>query len=146
MNFPSLFEDASDKLIIVGRLGMGLTLMFGLPVSALPCKEAWLSIAPQIQKWLKERQLEGRETESLIRFESGISTDTYSTFNPSASTTPGDEKILIDMPELIHKDSDHNQIVNIVAAFFLQAFAFIAAISVPGKTFLSRYNIIVLPL
>lgn len=104
--------------------------MFGLPVSALPCKEAWLSIFPQIQKWLKDRQLE-EETESLIRFESGISTDTYSTFNPSPSKSD-DEKLLIDIPELIHKDSEHNQVINIITAFFLQAFAFVVAISVPG--------------
>lgn len=106
--------------------------MFGLPVSALPCKEAWLSIFPQIQKWLKDRQLE-EETESLIRFESGISTDTYSTFNPSPSKSD-DEKLLIDIPELIHKDSEHNQVINIITAFFLQAFAFVVAISVPGES------------
>lgn len=122
--------DASDKLIIVGRLGMGLTLMFGLPVSALPCKEAWLSIGPQIQKWLKERPLDS-ESETLLRFESGISTDTYSTFNASASRSD-DDNIVIDIPELIHKEPEHNQVVNIVAAFFLQAFAYVAAISVPG--------------
>jgi hypothetical protein len=111
--------------------------MFGLPVSALPCKEAWLSIGPQIQKWLKERQSDG-ETESLLRFESGISTDTYSTLNASASKWD-DDNIMIDIPELIHKEPEHNQLVNIFAAFFIQAFAFFAAISVPGKSFLTIY-------
>ena len=123
---------------------MGLTLMFGLPVSALPCKEAWLSIIPQVQKWQNQRYLDG-ENESLIRFESGFSTESYSTFNHLSSSKCNDEedddygdnsnegKLVIDIPELVHKAPEHNHFVNVFAAIFLQAFAFTVAISVPGE-------------
>lgn len=41
--------DPSDKLILTGRLGMGLTLMFGMPMSLLPCREAFFSLLKQIK-------------------------------------------------------------------------------------------------
>ena len=36
--------DPSDRLIIIGRLGMGLTLVFATPIVLLPCREAILSL------------------------------------------------------------------------------------------------------
>lgn len=43
--------DPSDKLILVGRLGMGLTLMGGMPMSLLPCREAFFSLLTQIETY-----------------------------------------------------------------------------------------------
>jgi len=40
--------DPSDKLILVGRLGMGLALMFGMPMSLLPCRDAFFSLVSQL--------------------------------------------------------------------------------------------------
>jgi len=43
--------DASDPLMNVGRLSMGLTLMLCAPIVILPCREALLSIFLQIKEW-----------------------------------------------------------------------------------------------
>ena len=45
--------DPSDPVVIVGRIGMGLTLMFATTVMTLPCREAFLSLIPQIKTWWK---------------------------------------------------------------------------------------------
>lgn len=42
--------DPSDPLILVGRMGMGVTLMFGTPVVLLPCREAFLTALKQLQE------------------------------------------------------------------------------------------------
>ena len=42
------------KIVLIGRLGYGFTLMFGLPLVFLPCREALLSIPVLIGKWIRE--------------------------------------------------------------------------------------------
>ena len=42
----------SDKAILAGRMGFCLTLMFGLPLILLPCREAFVSIPKQVNAWL----------------------------------------------------------------------------------------------
>lgn len=46
MNFPLEY-----KIVSIGRLGFGFTLMFGLPLVFLPCREAVLSIPVLVCKW-----------------------------------------------------------------------------------------------
>lgn len=44
----------SDKAILAGRMGFCLTLMFGLPLILLPCREAFMSIPKQVSAWLHD--------------------------------------------------------------------------------------------
>jgi amino acid permease len=46
LNFP-----LSVKSILLGRIGYGITIMFGMPLVFLPCRAALLSIPEQIQEW-----------------------------------------------------------------------------------------------
>lgn len=46
LNFPLEF-----KLVLIGRVGYGFTLLFGLPLIVLPCREAFLSIPGLIWSW-----------------------------------------------------------------------------------------------
>ena len=46
LNFP-----LSAKTILVGRIGYGITIMFGMPLVFLPCRAAILSLPTQIQEW-----------------------------------------------------------------------------------------------
>jgi len=46
LNFP-----LANNMILIGRLGFGFTLMFGLPFIFLPCREALFDIPILIQKW-----------------------------------------------------------------------------------------------
>jgi hypothetical protein len=47
LNFP-----LSCRLVFVGRVGYGFTLMFGLPLVVLPCREALLTTPVLIKKWI----------------------------------------------------------------------------------------------
>ena len=46
LNFPLEY-----KIVLIGRLGYGFTLMFGLPLVFLPCRDALLSIPSLIHDW-----------------------------------------------------------------------------------------------
>jgi len=46
-----------DKAILAGRSGYCLTLLFGLPLILLPCREAWVSIPDQVADWRRDRLL-----------------------------------------------------------------------------------------
>jgi len=46
LNFPLDY-----KMVAIGRLGFGFTLMFGLPLVFLPCREALLSIPGLVWNW-----------------------------------------------------------------------------------------------
>jgi len=46
LNFPLDY-----KIVSIGRLGFGFTLMFGLPLVFLPCREALLSIPGLVWNW-----------------------------------------------------------------------------------------------
>ena len=41
------------KMVLIGRFGYGFTLMFGLPLVFLPCREALVSIPKLVGKYLK---------------------------------------------------------------------------------------------
>jgi hypothetical protein len=44
----------SDHIILVGRMGYGFAVLFGLPLVSLPCRESFLSIPDQIAVWRHE--------------------------------------------------------------------------------------------
>lgn len=46
LNFPM-----NDSAVMLGRTGFCLTLLFGLPLVTLPCREAFLAVPVQIQNW-----------------------------------------------------------------------------------------------
>ena len=46
LNFP-----LSCQLVFIGRIGYGFTLMFGLPLVFLPCRQALLTTPSLISKW-----------------------------------------------------------------------------------------------
>uniref|UniRef100_A0A7S4VL45 Amino acid transporter transmembrane domain-containing protein n=2 Tax=Ditylum brightwellii TaxID=49249 RepID=A0A7S4VL45_9STRA len=50
LNFP-----LSDNAILLSRIGYGFTLLFGMPLVTLPCREAILSVPEHFQEWREER-------------------------------------------------------------------------------------------
>jgi amino acid permease len=46
LNFPM-----NDSAVLLGRMGFCFTLLFGLPLVALPCREAFRAIPGQIRNW-----------------------------------------------------------------------------------------------
>ena len=49
--------DLTDPAILLGRIGFCFTLLFGLPLILLPCREAFLSLPQQIQAWRRDSEL-----------------------------------------------------------------------------------------
>ena len=47
----------SDLYVLAGRMGYCLTLLFGVPLILLPCREAWVSIPGQIKDWRRDQAL-----------------------------------------------------------------------------------------
>ena len=47
--------DPSDRVVLLGRFGLGITLIAGCPMIVLPCREAMLILPAQIRKWRYER-------------------------------------------------------------------------------------------
>ncbi len=82
MDLCPSYIDASDPLIIIGRLGMGMTLMFAVPLVILPTRESFFNISPQIKRWLKKREdpVINSENEKLVK-DSAHSFASDSTFN-----------------------------------------------------------------
>jgi amino acid permease len=46
LNFP-----LSVKAILIGRIGYGITILFGMPLVFLPCRAAILSLPTQVREW-----------------------------------------------------------------------------------------------
>jgi len=46
-----------DMYVLAGRMGYCLTLLFGLPLILLPCREAWVSFPEQIRDWRHDQEL-----------------------------------------------------------------------------------------
>lgn len=46
-----------DRYVMVGRMGYCLTLLFGLPLVLLPCRDAVVSFPQQVQDWKKDKAL-----------------------------------------------------------------------------------------
>ena len=53
LNFP-----LSAKSILMGRIGYGITIMFGMPLVFLPCRASILSLPTQIREWREAIQHE----------------------------------------------------------------------------------------
>jgi len=43
--------DPSDRVILLGRVGCGITMMLAMPMVTLPCREAMLSLPDQYEEW-----------------------------------------------------------------------------------------------
>lgn len=49
--------EISDRAVLSGRIGFCLTLMFGLPLILLPCREAALAVPMQWSNWRKDDEM-----------------------------------------------------------------------------------------
>lgn len=159
--------DPSDKLILTGRLGMGLTLMFGMPMSLLPCREAFFSLLNQI-KAHRSKVLAAVEVpfgtdhmnEGKSLLQKSVSTTCHST--PSldyASMDENSEKLNrmetrstcmeddieemeIDMDASVASSSEEsetrNAFVHVFVTLAFATFGYIGAVFVPGVEYVWR--------
>ncbi len=133
-----LFQtDPSDLLIIVGRLGMGLTLALGTPIVTLPCRGAMLNFFKQLREDRIEsssmtKQLgEAREVDSLI---ASSNEDSYSSF---VNKENGIEIDMVEQqketPSLPEEDPLNDSIlIHVGSTMMIISMAFFVAVFVPG--------------
>jgi hypothetical protein len=133
-----LFQtDPSDLLIIVGRLGMGLTLALGTPIVTLPCRGAMLSFIKQLREDRAEsssmtKQVgEAREADSLIA--SSSNEDSYSSFVTKENGIEIDMEQQKETPSLPEEDLLNDSIlIHVGSTMMIISMAFFVAVSVPG--------------
>ena len=58
--------DPADRVILLGRIGCGITTLFALPMNTLPCREALLSWAAQISEVRARRGAKKEEQKHLL--------------------------------------------------------------------------------
>ena len=57
--------DPSDKIILIGRIGCGITTLFALPMNLVPCREAMLSLVAQLSEISVRNQTRRRRKPQL---------------------------------------------------------------------------------
>jgi hypothetical protein len=119
---------------------MGLTITFGIPVLLLPCRVAFLSLIPQIQKWWSESReidklVQPSEADALITNAAplleGTNLDSYSSFSADRSEAGIDVEQNHTVP--VEEDlQDRNAFVHVGTTIVIASYAFFGAVSVPG--------------
>jgi hypothetical protein len=117
---------------------MGLTIMFATTFSTLPCREAFLSLIPQIQTWWKEPAQNAESSEYVsdtVPSESDSPSSTH--FQPSAvghieteMSAEGDEENICQGDE--STVPGRNPVVHFITSVFIEIYVFCIAVSVPG--------------
>jgi len=145
LNFP-----VSDIAILLGRFGYALTLLFGIPLVLLPCREALLSIPEQWTNWtndLKARKTvvdmsspyivngvnfnEERPLLSMYKFHNPSTVSTQDSFGATPKPTRPihalrDDRDLLRVPTTIE------YILHYSSTAGIQIICFIGAVAVPG--------------
>ena len=118
---------------------MGITLMFGTPVVTLPCREAFLSIMPQVQKYFAESMKESNTSEdkaegtSLLQVNSGTN-HTYASL--SSFDVECNEDIVEELDVSGEEDTIptlSETIIHVTSTFAIGSSAFFAAVAAPGE-------------
>jgi hypothetical protein len=119
---------------------MGLTIMFAATLSTLPCREAFLSLIPQIQTWWKEP---AQHTESSEYVSDMVPNDSDLPFSAHSHSSAG-EQIDTEMsarggdPQESTRQGDESTapgrkpVVHFITSIFIEIYVFTIAVSVPG--------------
>ena len=106
--------DPSDRVVLLGRLGLGITLIAGVPMIVLPCRDALLILPAQINRWRFERMaVDGSETVPVLAAGGGGS---------NGGGDDDDRLVVPDPPFVVHAG----------ATVFIAGSCFMAASFFPG--------------
>lgn len=147
--------DPKDPVIFLGRIGCGFTTLFALPMNALPCREAFLSLLAQIgeararrgamSRGELRRLVEVRSAQNLIAEEEAGKRDEESNVKSyqSAAQGPPKEGILKKPKSSLKADgtSDSNatadatttseEFIHVLATAGITTICFVAAVLAP---------------
>jgi len=131
LNFP-----LSDKTMILGRLGYGVTIVLALPVVLLPCREVFVSFPEQMQKLMQKQQYPTKPSQLCIDEETPLASNEVSNDVKNYSQTPPTVK-----PALAHSQvpegmknvtSKVERILHNISTIVIVGLAYIGAVGVPG--------------
>ena len=120
---------ASDKVIFLGRIGCGITMLFAMPLSFLPFRQAFMDLRSQYLNWRESRkdQRSLKSTEGSVVQEEEIKVVN--------EETPLLLHLTIDDDAGIHQTSEptmKDSLTHFAVTFFLLASSFSFAVAVPG--------------
>jgi len=143
-----LSYDFSDRVILIGRVGCGITIMLASAMITLPCRESLLALGPFFEELKDAKTTElGKNLASSSSNpgygavgnagdEEGALGDTYTGTNRSAESE--DYAILQKEAKCTAKDgrgetdSSTGQFLHVLSTFLIVAVCYIGAVSAPG--------------
>ena len=121
--------DFADRIILVGRVGCGITIMLASAMITLPCRESMLSLGTFYSEWRVSTG--GENNQRKI-----VSSSTYGAVNtgtdeeeemPLSPKETGGAKSNGDLPP-----ENRSRILHFVSTFFIVAVCYIGAVAAPG--------------
>lgn len=115
----------TDKVILAGRVGCGITIMLASAMITLPCRESMLSLGSFYTEWQESKASENNEA--------AVSSSTYGAVN----TRTDDEEVPLSAKKSAGAESNDeafadNRAIHFVSTFFIAAVCYIGAVAAPG--------------
>lgn len=119
--------DFTDRVILVGRVGCGITIMLASAMITLPCRESMLSLGTFYSEW--RASTGGENNQRKI-----VSSSTYGAVNKG---TDEEEMPLSPSDTALERSGDlppahRSRILHFVSTFFIVAVCYIGAVAAPG--------------
>ncbi len=113
---------------------------FAPRVVTLPCREAFLSIAPQVLKWWKRDDmgklpLVAQEVQGLMKDQHANIDKSYASINHDLGQDYQHYLSIKNEDNVIEESNVTENIIHVVATFAITASTFLAAVAAPGKFF-----------
>jgi len=124
--------DPSDRIVIVGKIGFGISLALAMPLVTLPARETFLLIPVQISASLDERRkLKGLPLDDTEEGLKGLLKKNVSCASLDSDTLFG--SINSHLSALIPSEPDTiDQIIHVGSTLLIVSICFITAVAAPG--------------
>jgi len=138
--------DPKDPVILLGRIGCGITTLFALPMNTLPCREALLSMVAQIsevrarqgssleerrrlveQGDLEECDVKGEQSASNSDEQNGF--DAKKDYGTTDNNLPGSKQ---NGASGEHSIAFNEEVIHWIATFGIVSVCYVAAVLAPG--------------
>ena len=124
--------DFGDKVILVGRVGCGITIMLASAMITLPCRESMLSLGTFYSEW-RARSGGDRKSENNQHI---VSSSTYGAVNTG---TDDEEEMRQSTNDAAGSESNNDmptdnrdRIIHFSSTFFIVAVCYVGAVAAPG--------------
>lgn len=118
--------NVGDNLIILGRVGSGLTILMAMPIITLPCREAILEFIPNFIEWTggKPKHCKNSHSEKMVDVENLVNEQTAlvsSSMSNGASSERSNNYC-----------SYGNTLTHVMSTFMIISICYVFAVAAPG--------------